>query len=59
MNTQDLFKFIVPVCLIIAGIMAKFSKNKETFGIFKQYWFVLVILGLILFFLRLFKYLNQ
>ncbi len=58
MNFQDINTFLAPIGLIVAGIVIKLSKNKEIFGHFKKYWFLLVIIGVILFFIRLFKHLN-
>lgn len=58
MSFQDITRFLVPIGLIVAGFIIKLSKNKEMFGSFKKYWFLLVIIGVLLFILRLFKYLK-
>lgn len=58
MSFQDITRFLVPIGLIVAGFIIKLSKNKEMFGSFKKYWFLLVIIGVLLFLLRLFKYLK-
>ena len=58
MNFQDITRLLVPIVLIVAGFVIKLSKNKEMFGSFKKYWFLLVIIGVLLFFLRLYKHLR-
>ena len=58
MSFQDITRILVPIGLIVAGFIIKLSKNKEMFGSFKKYWFLLVIIGVLLFLLRLFKYLK-
>lgn len=50
--------FLAPIGLIIAGVFIKFSKNKEVFGYFKNFWLFFIIIGLLLFLYRLFKYLE-
>jgi hypothetical protein len=58
MSFQDITRFIIPIGLIVTGILIKCSKNKEMFGTFKKYWFILVLIGILLFLLRLFKNLK-
>lgn len=53
MSFQEIYRLMVPILLIIAGIVIKISKNKEMVGSFKKYWYLLIIIGTILFLLRL------
>ncbi len=55
MAFQEINNYLAPIGLIIIGLVIKFSKNKEIFGVFKNFWFFLVILGVLLLFLKLFK----
>lgn len=48
MNFQEINNYIAPVGLIVAGIVIRISKNKETFGVFKNYWYLFIIGGFLL-----------
>jgi hypothetical protein len=48
MNFEQINSFLAPVGLMIAGVVIKISKNKETFGLFKKYWLGFIVLGAIL-----------
>jgi hypothetical protein len=55
MNFQEINSYIAPVGLIVAGLVVRLSKNKETFGVFKNYWYLLIIIGLLLLTFRLYS----
>jgi hypothetical protein len=59
MDFQDINRFLTPIGLIIAGIIIKISKKKEVFGYFKNFWLFFIIIGLLLFLFRLYKYLYS
>ena len=46
MNLQVINEFITPVLLILAGILIKYARKQNRFGIFSKYWYILVILGI-------------
>ncbi len=55
MDYQEINNYLAPIGLIVMGIIIKFSKNKEVFGVFKNFWLFFVLLGV---FLLLFKLLK-
>ncbi|WP_291106397.1 hypothetical protein [Flavobacterium sp. UBA6195] len=55
MAFQEINNYLAPTGLIIIGLIIKFSKNKEFFGAFKNFWLFFVIIGVTLLFLKLFK----
>lgn len=57
MSFREIIGFLVPVCLIVAGILIKLSDNEEL-NSFKKRWLVFVGLGVLLFLFRLYSYLN-
>ena len=57
MGFGEFSDFLAPLGLAIAGLLMKFSKNKEQFGSIKKYWLFFIVLGVFIFSFRLFKYL--
>ncbi|MCY1231633.1 hypothetical protein D3C87_231140 [compost metagenome] len=57
MNFRDIIGFLVPIALIIAGILIKLSK-KEELASYKKRWIIFIIIGVLLFFFRLYSYLG-
>lgn len=55
MSSREIIGFLVPIGLIIAGIFIKLSKREELAS-FKKKWITFVILGILLFLLRLYTY---
>ncbi|RKS26248.1 hypothetical protein CLV94_1305 [Flavobacterium endophyticum] len=55
MNFREIIGFLVPIGLIIAGIFIKLSKREELAS-FKKKWVTFIILGILLFLLRLYTY---
>lgn len=56
MDFYQIRNFLTPIGLILAGVIMKLSKNKETFGVFKKYWFLFIIGGVLLFLSKLFLF---
>jgi hypothetical protein len=52
------FRWILaPIVLVSIGLIMRLSKNQRQFGLileYKKYWLILIILGVLLFLLRLY-----
>ena len=58
MMIYEKFRWILaPIVLVSIGLIMRFSKNQRQFGLileYKKYWLILIILGVLLFLLRLY-----
>ncbi|WP_156900398.1 hypothetical protein [Flavobacterium filum] len=57
METKEIIKLILPLLAIGFGIFIKITKN-ENYSSTKKYWLFIVIVGVLLFLFRLYKYLK-
>lgn len=57
MKTRELIKLLIPFLGIILGVFIKLTKN-ENYVSAKKYWLFIVIVSILSFFFRLFKYLK-
>lgn len=57
METREVIKLLIPLLAIAFGIFIKVTKN-ENYTSTKKYWLFIVIVGIVLFLFRLFKYLK-
>lgn len=58
MKSNEIFRLLVPIMLIVGGFYASNSNTKlakDSPGIYKR-WYILVILGVLLLLLRVRKY---
>lgn len=62
MMIYEKFRWILaPAVFVFVGLIMKFSNNQKQFGLileYKKYWSVLVIVGIILFLVRLYMFLK-
>ncbi len=58
MEIKDFFNLIVPLVGVAGGIAIKFSDYEQTKGL-KKYWLLIVLIGLLSFILRLYRYINN
>lgn len=56
MTLNTIIGFIAPLALLLIGVMLRFSRN-ESWNTYRKYWIFFVLLGLLLFALKLYKYL--
>lgn len=57
METREVIKLLIPLLAIAFGIFIKVTKN-ENYTSTKKYWLFIVIVGIVLFLFRIFKYLK-
>lgn len=57
METREAIKLLIPLLAIAFGIFIKVTKN-ENYTSTKKYWLFIVVVGVVLFLFRLFKYLK-
>jgi hypothetical protein len=57
MENNEMFKFLVPIILIIFGIFLKITKSENYLSV-KKYWLYLLLGGIILFLMRLYTMLQ-
>lgn len=57
METREVIKLLIPLLAIAFGIFIKVTKN-ENYTSTKKYWLFIVVVGIVLFLFRLFKYLK-
>lgn len=57
MTFREIIGFLVPIGLIVAGILIRLSKKEELVS-FKKKGIVFIVIGIVLFLLRLYSYLR-
>jgi len=57
MEIKDLLRLLLPLATMILGFIIKKSNN-DNFLAVKKYWLFFVIVGALLFFVRLYKYIK-
>ena len=51
-----IYKLLIPLFAIIFGIILKFTNHKQNQGL-KKYWWIFVLIGILIFAVRLINYL--
>lgn len=58
MEIKDFFNLIVPLVGVAGGIVIKYSNYEQTNNL-KKYWWLIVLISLMSFVLRLYNYVNK
>jgi uncharacterized membrane protein YgdD (TMEM256/DUF423 family) len=57
MENNEIIKFIAAIAIILIGLYVKTSNREQDFRI-KKYWFLVVVIGILMFSIDLYNYLK-